>query len=127
MSRLAQWMLVSCLVTACTSPGPARPSEALPTARVTIVTSQPPTLTPSPTATPTYTEWLFPYTIAGLRQHAFQSGALELSEPLIETELFTRYAIRYPSDGLTITGILQVPKVFLRTRHNFSLQAFAWF
>ncbi len=111
MRRLAQLVLVSCLVTACSSPGPVRPLESLPTARVTIVTSQPPTLTPSPTDTPTFSEWLFPYTIPGLRQHTYLSGEIELSEPLVETGLFTRYAIRYPSDGLTISGILQVPKV----------------
>jgi dipeptidyl aminopeptidase/acylaminoacyl peptidase len=30
---------------------------------------------------------------------------------LLETEIFTRYLIEYPSDGLTITGIMQVPRV----------------
>jgi dipeptidyl aminopeptidase/acylaminoacyl peptidase len=54
---------------------------------------------------------LYPYTIEGLRKHKFQSGKITIRETLLETEFFTRYLIEYPSDGLTITGILQVPTV----------------
>jgi dipeptidyl aminopeptidase/acylaminoacyl peptidase len=45
-----------------------------------------------------------------LREHDYQSGEINVGEILEETDLYTRYAIDYPSDGLTITGIMQVPK-----------------
>jgi dipeptidyl aminopeptidase/acylaminoacyl peptidase len=54
---------------------------------------------------------LYPYTIEGLRKHKFQSGKITIRKTLLENEFFTRYLIEYPSDGLTITGILQVPTV----------------
>jgi dipeptidyl aminopeptidase/acylaminoacyl peptidase len=64
---------------------------------------------PPPTATRTTEQALYPFTIEGLRKHKFQSGKITVRETLLETETFTRYLIEYPSDGLTITGILQVP------------------
>jgi dipeptidyl aminopeptidase/acylaminoacyl peptidase len=45
-----------------------------------------------------------------LRSHQFQGGKIHIREKLLETGIFTRYFIDYPSDGLTITGILQIPK-----------------
>lgn len=86
------------------------PTQTLPAPQVTIVTSVPPTLTPSPTPVPTTEEWIYPYTIEGLRHHDYQNGEVAIGDVLVETELFTRYAISYLSDGLTITGIMQVPK-----------------
>ena len=68
-----------------------------------------PTVTPPPTPTQTMEQALYPYTIEGLRKHKFQSGKITIRETLLETDDFTRYLIEYPSDGLTITGILQVP------------------
>jgi dipeptidyl aminopeptidase/acylaminoacyl peptidase len=35
---------------------------------------------------------------------------MSVHETLLETDVFTRYSIEYPSDGLNITGILQIPK-----------------
>jgi dipeptidyl aminopeptidase/acylaminoacyl peptidase len=52
-----------------------------------------------------------PYTIAGLREIEYQSGEITVGDVLEETEHYTRYAIKYPSNGLTITGIMQVPKI----------------
>jgi dipeptidyl aminopeptidase/acylaminoacyl peptidase len=79
---------------------------------VTIVEpTRTPTKTPRPTPTRTTEQALRPYTIAGLREHDFESGRISVGEPLLETENFIRYPISYPSDGLTITGILQIPKV----------------
>jgi dipeptidyl aminopeptidase/acylaminoacyl peptidase len=83
----------------------------LPTPQLTIITSVPPTLTPSPTPVPTTEEWIYPYTIAGLREHDYQGGDIKVGVMLEETDVFARYAIEYPSDGLTITGIMQIPKV----------------
>jgi len=76
----------------------------------TITPSPIPTLTLIPSATPTTEELIFPYTIEGLRQHDFQSGKIHVRETLDENEFFTQYLIDYPSDGLTITGIMQIPK-----------------
>lgn len=74
------------------------------------MTSAPiPTLTLTPSATPTIEELVFPYTVEGLRQHDFQSGKIHIHSTLSENDKFTTYLIDYPSDGLTITGIMQVP------------------
>jgi dipeptidyl aminopeptidase/acylaminoacyl peptidase len=61
--------------------------------------------------TPTTAGWIYPYTIEGLREHDYQSGDVHIGDVLEETNLYTRYAIDYPSDGLTITGVMQVPKM----------------
>ncbi len=74
------------------------------------VTSTPvptPTLTPSPT--PTAAQLIYPYTIDGLRHHQFQSGNIKIISMLETTDIYTRYSISYPSDGLTITGVMQIP------------------
>jgi len=88
----------------------ASPTATLPAPIVTVV---PPastsTVTPLPTATRTTASAIYPYTIEGLRKHEFQSGEIHVRETLLETKNFTRFLIEYPSDGLTITGILQVP------------------
>jgi dipeptidyl aminopeptidase/acylaminoacyl peptidase len=95
------------LVTACASS--SQPS-ALPTLQVTIVPPTPvPAQTILPTATLTTDEALAPYTIEGLRARAYESGRVTIRETLLETDDFTRYLIEYPSDGLIITGVLQVP------------------
>ena len=85
---------------------PAAPARTLPTPRVIIVT-QTPTLIPSPT--PTVKQLMAPYTIEGLRQHQFGNGKITIVSTLAQTDVYTRYLIRYPSDGLTITGIMQIP------------------
>ncbi len=98
------------LLSACVS-APAV-ATSTPTLNVVIVPDTPtPTLTPRPTATLTMEQMLFPYTIEGLRKHKFQSGKITIRETLLETKDFTRYLIEYPSDGLIITGILQVPTI----------------
>jgi len=89
----------------------ASPTATLPPPIVTIIPpTSTPTVTPLPTATRTTAQAIQPYTIDGLREHKFQSGKITIRETMLETDLFTRYLIEYPSDGLTITGILQVPK-----------------
>jgi uncharacterized protein len=94
---------------ACSSAPAATPT---PTLNVVIVPDTPtPTVTPQPTPTKTMEQAIYPYTIEGLRKHKFQSGEITVGEKSLETADFTRYPIKYPSDGLTITGILQVPKV----------------
>jgi dipeptidyl aminopeptidase/acylaminoacyl peptidase len=90
----------------------AATSTALPTPSVTIIpATSTPTKTPLPTATKTTEQAIQPYTIEGLRKHKFENGPITIIDTLLETDNFTRYAIEYPSDGITITGILQIPKV----------------
>lgn len=52
---------------------------------------------------------IHPYTIEGLREHHFQSGEIRIREALVQNESYTVYYIDYPSDGLTITGVMYVP------------------
>ena len=52
---------------------------------------------------------LFPYTIFGLRDRAYPGGEIVLQRVLEQSDAFTRYYINYPSDDLTITGILHLP------------------
>jgi dipeptidyl aminopeptidase/acylaminoacyl peptidase len=44
-----------------------------------------------------------------LRAHRFESGDVRITGKLEETDTYVRYLIEYPSDGLTITGIMQIP------------------
>lgn len=94
-------------IAAC-QPSPSSPPSALPPPQVPFasVTSAP---IPTLTLTPTIEELVFPYTVEGLRQHDFQSGKIHIHSTLSENDKFTTYLIDYPSDGLTITGIMQVP------------------
>jgi dipeptidyl aminopeptidase/acylaminoacyl peptidase len=86
------------------------PTPTLPPLSATIIpVTLTPTHTPIPTATQTTEQAVYPYTIDGLRKHKFQSGKIVIQKTLLEAEYFTRYRIEYPSDGLTITGVLQVP------------------
>ena len=71
----------------------------------------------SPTATegarlPTAEPTPDPYadlTIAALAARSYGGGLLEITDTLESNDDFTRYAIRYPSDGLTIHGFMNVP------------------
>ncbi|MBN1305505.1 MAG: alpha/beta fold hydrolase [Anaerolineales bacterium] len=74
------------------------------------------TMTPVPTPAATYTPsatpppfTIWPYTVEGLRQHHYEGGKITILDELEANEIFTRYLIEYPSDGLRITGILQAP------------------
>lgn len=106
MKRL---LVLGLFVSACSAAQVAAPTPAQ-----LIVTIVPPTLeptkTPVPTATLTREESIEPYTIAGLRRREFENGRITIRETLLDTDHFTRYLIQYPSDGLTITGVLQIPK-----------------
>lgn len=87
------------------------PSTPLPTPHAVTETITPsPTEASTPTASTTpYPFLIYPYTIAGLREHKYQSGEIEFLATLAAELEYTRYYISYPSDGLTITGILQIP------------------
>ena len=107
---MKRWLsLLLVFLSACAAAPASTPTPAQ--LIVTIVPPTPaPTKTPIPTATLTREESIAPYTIAGLRAREYESGTISRGEPVLETDDFTRYLIAYPSDGLTITGVLQIPK-----------------
>lgn len=109
MLRLRPVLFAALLASAC-STGSQSPATLLPTAQVRIYTSVPPTPAPSPTPTPTVEGWLYPHTLSGLREREYAAGQVRIGEVLAETDTFTRYAISYRSDGLTITGVMQSPR-----------------
>src|SRR5574342_369113 len=102
------WLLLI-LAVACQSPrlDPTRPAAPATPAVATSTSTPAPTPVPSPTQS--VDQLIHPYTIDGLRHHHFQSGDVALLSTLETTDIYTRYLISYPSDGLTITGILQIP------------------
>ena len=89
---------------------PVAPSEAFstltPSPRAPTTT---PTRTPVPTATLTYQQAIDAYTIEGLRAHNYQSGDVTVIGAIQETKDFISYLIEYPSDGLNIRGVMQIP------------------
>jgi dienelactone hydrolase len=104
-------LFVFILLTACQSALTPQ-IETLPTPQVIIETITPspvPTITFTPSPTPTIEEWITSFTIDGLRQHDFQSGEIHIRSTLNENDKYTSYLIDYPSDGLTITGVMQIP------------------
>jgi dipeptidyl aminopeptidase/acylaminoacyl peptidase len=95
-------------LTAC-APTPA-PTTAvdLPTSTSTVTPS--PSPAPSPIATPSATpDPYWKYTIDYLRSRSYGGGQLEITETNAMNSAFTRYLIRYPSDGLMIYGFMNVP------------------
>jgi len=102
-------ILLSACQSASVSPGT---TITLPPPNIVIETITPspiPALTFTPSPTQTVEELIFPYTIDGLRQHDFQGGDIHIRDTLDENEFYTAYLIDYPSDGLTITGVIQIP------------------
>ena len=108
-----RFCLFSLLLLAACQPSQPIPTQTLPPPQVIIETITPsplPTETPLPSPTPTTEELIYPYTIEGLRQHEYQTGDIRILETLTETDKYTAYLIDYPSDGLTITGVMQIPQ-----------------
>jgi pimeloyl-ACP methyl ester carboxylesterase len=105
--------LVFVVVTACQPlpPFPLTPTLPAPDVKIETITPAPvPTISFTPSPTPTIQELIFPYTIEGLRQHDFESGKIHIRSTGSENDKFTTYLIDYPSDGLTITGVMQIPE-----------------
>jgi dienelactone hydrolase len=104
-------LFIFMLLAACQATAPSWPAT-LPPPPVVIQSMTPspiPTITFTPSPTPTIEESIFPYTIEGLRQHDFQGGKIHILSTLDENDKYTSYLIDYPSDGLTITGMMQIP------------------
>ena len=105
-------LFIFILLAACQPSLPSLPSTLpAPHAVIETITPSPiPTETFTPSPTPTIEELIFPYTIEGLRQHDFQSGKVHIRSTIDdENQFYTSYLIDYPSDGLTITGVMQIP------------------
>jgi len=132
MRRLLIHLLLACLllfVAACaTRPAAPLPAPAVPTAalqppptpiiqtRPVDATTAPPTATasPPPPATRDAPPTATPHPLAGvtldaLRARDYPGGPVEILATLETTDAYTRYHIAYPSDGLRVTGIMQVP------------------
>lgn len=102
------WTLTACASTPDLAPAaPARPvSTPRPRTAAPVPSSVP---SPVPTPTLTYRQAIFPYTVEGLRQRGYQSGSVTVVGLIEETKDFASYLIEYPSDGLNIRGVMQIP------------------
>ena len=104
-------LFIFMFLTAC-QPALIPSAEPLPSPHLVIETLTPspvPTITLTPSPTPTIDEWITSFTIEGLQQHDYQSGEILIRATLDENDKYTSYLIEYPSDGLTITGVMQIP------------------
>ncbi|WP_405894547.1 prolyl oligopeptidase family serine peptidase [Streptomyces sp. NBC_00104] len=83
---------------------------ARPTASRSSATSPDPLGTQaSPTPTPTPTP-VNPVSIPGLIARRHEGSDLRLGAVLARTAAYTRYAVTYEADGLTISGIMNIPE-----------------
>ena len=103
-------MVISFILTACTSAPPlptvTPTSPSTPTQTATPIPTA--TVTPVPTLSPTpdpYASWTVDY----LRSRTYGGGQIEFLEVMQQNLYFTRYLMRYPSDGLNIYGFADVP------------------
>jgi uncharacterized protein len=104
-------LFIFILLAAC-QPAPVPPTSTLPPPLVVFETITPmPTETLEP-QTPIVTPipfLMYPYTIQGLREREYQSGSITILSTLMVADVYTSYLISYPSDGLTITGVMKIP------------------
>jgi dipeptidyl aminopeptidase/acylaminoacyl peptidase len=98
-------LLVACSPVAPTATRTAAFAETpIPTA--TSLPTETPTPVPTITSTPDpYYTWSNAY----LRSRTYGGGQIEFLEVMDQTLYFTRYLIRYPSDGLNIYGFANIP------------------
>lgn len=101
---LAAFTLASCISAPTPAATPALTSTPLATAThfPTSIPTLPPTLSPTP-------DPYFTWTIDYLRSRTYGGGQIEFLEVLGQNLYFTRYLIRYPSDGLNIYGFANIP------------------
>ncbi len=87
------------------TPSPSATATATPTATPSATPSPTPTVTPTATPNP-----YLAFTVEGLRERDYPGGEIAITSYWEETDAFTRYYISYPSDGLSISGMMAVPK-----------------
>jgi dienelactone hydrolase len=104
---LAVFLLAGCV------PAPLPPTAVLPAPIVTVLRpTETPVFTATPAVTPTSTALpflMYPHTIAGLREREYIGGEITIDTRIAFNDEFSSYLISYPSDGLRITGVLNVP------------------
>ncbi len=98
--------LAACQPVPTPAPATVVPTKG-PTAAPTAIPASP---VPTAAPTPTLEQLIYPYTIDGLRHHNFQSGPIWIDKTLGRTDDYTSYLISYTSDGLKITGVMQIPR-----------------
>jgi len=105
ITALAGLLLTSCLP-GLRTPLAAPTFTAAPAETATVLPTVPPTLLPtfSPTPDPYYL-----LSIDYLRARTYGGGQIEFVEVMGQNLYFTRYLIRYPSDGLNIYGFANIP------------------
>ena len=107
---LAFLLVIVLVLVSCGPPGPS-PTNIPPTIPTLAATDTPPpaaTATLLPTISPTpdpYYNWSNAY----LRSRTYGGGQIEFLEVMDQNLYFTRYLIRYPSDGLSIYGFANIP------------------
>lgn len=109
MKRLLWIFSLGMLVLASCRPAPVPPARQVPFTETPTATP-PPTATATPlpplTATPDpYYNWSHEY----LGSRTYGGGQIEFLQVMDHNSLFTRYLIRYPSDGLDIYGFADIP------------------
>jgi len=87
-----------------TTPSPPASATSVPV--VAPVATATAAATPTPSATP---DPYWEYTIEYLRSRNYGGGEVSVDEKNGTNSAFTRYLIHYPSDGLTISGFMDVP------------------
>ena len=113
MTRIVFLLLIVIFATASCAP-------SLPDSTATPIVTQtpPPTQTSLPTATETQTplptisptpDPYYSWSIDYLRSRAYGGGQIEFLEVMNQNLYFTRYLMRYPSDGLNIYGFADIP------------------
>jgi dipeptidyl aminopeptidase/acylaminoacyl peptidase len=110
MKLFLSLLLSSFFITSCNLPAQA-PTEAAtsaqpPTATATSLPTATATLLPTISATP---DPYYPWSNDYLRSRPYGGGQIEFVEIMDQNLYFTRYLIRYPSDGLTIYGFANIP------------------
>lgn len=110
MRSLLLLLLTTLLLTSCLPAAPLPTSTpthtVIPLVTATSLPTETPTFVPtvSPTPDPYYT-WSNTY----LRSRTYGGGQIEFIEVMQQTLYFTRYLVRYPSDGLNIYGFANIP------------------
>jgi dipeptidyl aminopeptidase/acylaminoacyl peptidase len=94
--------LVLMVAVGCTGDGDSEPTGPPTSARAT---SETPSATPTPTPTRAN-----PVSIPGLIQREYRGSDLRLGTVLARTGAYTQYAVTYEANGLTISGIMNVPR-----------------
>jgi len=88
---------------------PTPTATVTPTFTPTRTHTPTPTATESPSPTPTPHPDLIAATIKGLRARSYPGGQIRITHTITVTDAYTRTYITYPSDGLTISGLMHVP------------------